>query len=232
MFYKLSNTANVDDMESVFGLTFKYPDIYSRNPLINGLDEEILAIITDTNLEQIQYGIWGILPEGYKEDWNVFQKTQNTLNTSVSDLKHSNKFSLDRRCAILVSGFFLTYIYKGEIYPFYAYPKSRKPFAIAGIYNITHDGFITFTMLLTNISPEVAKYHNVSKRMPIVLPTESYGTWLGNEYYLCLNKPGEIYDQQGFKTHPIAREFYKNEIVFESFLDPADYESLAIPFST
>lgn len=232
MFYKLSNIANVEDMEMVFGATFKYPDIYLKNPLINGLDEQLLPVITDDNLEQIQFGIWGILPEGYKEDWEVYQKNQNTLNLHLDSLKYMDNFSIEKRCVVLVSGFFTMYLHKGELYPFYAYPKSKKPFAIAGIYNKTYDGFITSGLLLTKLKSAPAKYHNINKTMPAVIAPNNYEKWLGEDYVKLLHEDFEDFANLDFQYHPIAREFYKNEIRFESFLDPADYESLAIPFST
>lgn len=232
MYYKLSNIAGVGEMERVFDANFKYPHIHLKAPLINGLDEELLPIITDTDTSSIQFGIWGILPEGFKEDWEVFQKTQNTLNLSVGDVLDSDKFTIGKRCVVIVSGFFMTYLYQGEIYPFYAYPKSKKPFAVAGVYNTTYDGYKTFGLLLTNINAKVAKYHNISKKMPIVLSHDHYKTWLSSAYKNVLKNSHEGFEALDFQSHPVAREFYKNEILFDSFLDPAGYESLAIPFST
>lgn len=230
MFYKLSNTANVEEMERMFGVTFKYPDIYLKNPLINGFNEELLPIITDKNLYKIQYGIWGILPEGYREDWSVFQKTQNTLNTDLNIINNSDKFSLDKRCIVIVTGFFLTYVYKGEIYPFYTRLKSKKPFAIAGIYNTTHDGYITCSLLLTAINTKAAKYHNIGKRQPLVISPKNYELWLSSNYQVVLDGNYDDYEALNFTSHPVAREFYKNNILFDSFLDPSEYESLSIPF--
>lgn len=229
MYYKLSNIANVEEMERVFGLPFKYPHIQAKNPLINGLDEEILPIITDKNTNQIQFGIWGILPQNYNEDWKVFQKTQNTLNFNIKELEYSNAFSIEKRCVVIVTGFFLTYLSKGEIYPFYTYPKNKKPFALAGVYNTTLDGYNTVSLLLTDISPNAAKYHNISNRMPIVVSENNYRNWLSFGYKNILENPYKNFDDLNFQCHPIAREFYKNNILFESFLDPTDYESLAIP---
>lgn len=230
MYYNLSNIASVDEMKSLFDVTFKYPDIYLKRPLINGLNEELLPIITDKNIHEIDFGIWGILPEDYKEDWGVFQKTMNTLNLSLSDLDSSDRFSLNRRCIIIVTGFFLSYIYKGEIYPFYTYQKSKAPFALGGVYNTTYDGYITCSMLLTKISSKASKHHNIGKLMPLAISKTNYKSWLSSDYMDMINNNFDDYNELNFQSHPIAREFYKNEILFDSFLDPTDYESFAIPF--
>ncbi|MFS4482255.1 SOS response-associated peptidase family protein [Hyunsoonleella sp. 2307UL5-6] len=229
MYYKLSNIATIEDMELVFDMPLKYPHIYQKNPLINGLKEELLPVITADNTQEIQFGIWGILPQGYKEDWSVYQKTQNTLNFNINELEYSDKFSLEKRCVIIVTGFFLTYLSKGEIYPFYAYPKSKTPFAIAGVYNTTYDGYITVSLILTNISKKASKYHNISKRIPLIISGDNYNNWLSSNYNDIIENPNQEFDALNFQCHPIAREFYKNSILFESFLDPSDYESLAIP---
>lgn len=228
MYYKLSNIASVDEMISVFDVTFKYPDIYLKSPLINGLNEEILPIITDKNINEINFGIWGILPEGYKEDWSVFQKTKNTLNLSLMDLDTSNKFSLKRRCVIITTGFFLSHIKNGEIYPFYTCPKSKEPFALAGVYNTTYDGFIKVSILLSNMSSRASKYHNFGNLMPNVISKTNFSTWLSSDYRNIISSNFDDYSQLDFQSHPIAREFYVNEILCDSFLDPADYESLVI----
>ena len=232
MYYKLSNIVGVKEFETAFNANFKYPEIFKGKPLINGFDEEILPIITDNSPNQIQYGIWGILPKNYRENWETFQSVYNTLNLSVTDINNSKHFSLNQRCIVLVSGFFYSYIFKGELYPFYTYPKSKKPFALAGIYNTTEDGYITFSVILTPISKEASKYHNISKLMPLVITPENQDKWLSNDYKLTLYDPLIDFNSLNFQAHPIAREFYKNDITFKSFLDPADYGSLAIPFLT
>ena len=149
----------------------------------------------------------------------------------VKDVNDSDKYSLTRRCVIIVSGFFLTYLYKGEIYPFYTYPKSKNPFAIAGIYNITHDGFITCSLLLTTINAIASKHHNISNKIPLVISPKKYEIWLSHDYKSLLETGYDDYQDLNFSSHPVAREFYKKEILFESFLYPTDYEVLSIPFS-
>ena len=230
MYYRLSNTAEVDVIERAFDAPFKYPHLHAKNPLINGLEEESLPVITNINPNSIQYGIWGILPEGYKEEWTTYQKTQNTLNFHVEDLDLSRAFSLSKRCVFIVTGFFFSYEYDGEIYPFYAYPKSKQPFGLAGIYNTTYEGFVTGSILLASISPQVEKYNNQSNTMPIVLNSDNYKIWLGEDYADVLKNNLSDFERLDFNAHPIAKEFYKNDIIFNSLLEPTEYKSLSIQF--
>lgn len=230
MYYRLSNTAEVDAIERAFDLPFKYPHIHTTSQLINGLDEESLPVITSSDPCYIQYGIWGILPEGYKEDWIDYQKTQNTLNFKVEDLSYSKVLNINKRCIFIVTGFFFSYEYEGEIYPFYAYPKDKRPFGLAGVYNNTYEGFVTGSLLLASMSPSVSKYNNLSNTMPLIINSHNYMDWLGDDYPEVLRNNLSDFDRLEFKAHAIAKEFYKNDIIYNSLLEPIDYKALSIRF--
>lgn len=230
MYYKLSNIASVEELERAFEAKLKYPDVYLKKTLINGFDEEILPIITNNSLNELQYGIWGILPDNFIDSWQTFQSTYNTLNLSVNDVNTSSLFSMQRRCIISVTGYFYSYFFEGELYPFYTYPKSKQAFALAGVYNITLDGYITFSLLLTEINDQAAKCHNINTMMPIIIAPDNHKTWLSDDYIYILNNTLKDFKALNFQSHPIAGEFYKNNITYKSFLDPVDYDSLAIPF--
>ena len=230
MYYRLSNTARVDEIESAFGLPFRYPDLHVKNPLINGLEEESLPLITNLEPDNIQYGIWGILPEGFKEDWADFQKTQNTLNFHVKNLDSSKILSINKRCLFIVTGFFFSYEHDGEVYPFYAYSKSKEPFGLAGIFNKTYEGFITGSILLSSICSKFDKYNNLSNTMPIVVGSDNYNAWLGEDYVHLLKDNLSEFDRLDFHAHSIAKEFYKNDIIYNSLLEPTDYKALSIQF--
>ena len=230
MYYKLSNVASVDEMECVFDAKFKYRDLHHKDPIINGLEESLLPVITNMQPKDIQFGIWGRLPEDYKEDWSVFQDTMNTLNMDVKPcVKDTNKNLFQKRCIVIVSGYYLSYVHEGEVFPFYTYPKSKKPMAIAGLYTTTYDGYITFSLLLTSAHPKVSKYHNISAKMPLTLALENQKKWLSEDYEAIFSMTLTDYETLDFQSHPISRVFYKNNIYYDSFLDPTEYESLIIP---
>ena len=78
MYHKLSNTANRITLEREFNIRFKYPNLYQKQVLINGMDETTIPIITMHEPELMVPAIWGLLPEGYKDDWSVFQDIFNS----------------------------------------------------------------------------------------------------------------------------------------------------------
>ena len=230
MFYKLSNIASIDSIESAFGATFRFPNLHTRDVLIDGLNEEIVPIIRANTQHQIDYGVWGLLPTDYKEDWDVFQKVTNTLNFDVDKIKSEpwlNDALKNRRCVVLITGFFSSYEYDGKVYPVYIHADPLKPIAAAGIYNITDDGFYSFSLVMVKSEGYVKNLHNVSETLPIIMDETNFDMWFDDtDYQIILNKPSVGIENIKFDAHTIAKEFYKHNIVFDGSLEPAAYREL------
>lgn len=231
MFYKLSNTTNILELEADFDATFKYPLLYKKASIINGLFEQSLPIITMQKPQIIDYAIWGLLPEDYKEDWESFQNLTNTLNTSINDLGAVDWLSgriKHQRCVVIVSGFFTSYLYNGEIYPFYVYEKNHKPFALAGIYSRLSDGFLSFS-LITSLAKKhkIKEIHNLGLDFPIVISSDHYKSWLEYDVDLATFGYGKI-GHVDLQAHTISKEFYKNQIMYKTILEPAYYRDFPI----
>lgn len=228
MFYKLSNTINITEFENEFNVNFQYPLLFKKSPIINGLSEASLPIIKKENSDVASLGIWGLLPQDYKEDWESFQSFTNTLNISVSNLDRLTwvKNIIDQqRCVVIVSGFFTSYLFEGEMYPFYVYEKNHRPFCLAGVYSILEDGFHSFSILTSTLENELDVVHNLGSEFPIALSGSNYKDWfnldLTNNDISALNK-------LELKAHTISKEFFKNDITFDSILEPAQYNKLPI----
>ncbi|NNE31975.1 MAG: hypothetical protein HKN40_06350 [Winogradskyella sp.] len=230
MFYKLSNTTNLQDIEAAFDARFKYPLLYRESSLINGLSEQSLPVITMDDKRTIDYAIWGILPQNYQDDWDKFQNFTNTLNVSLDTL-HKLDWIGDiintQRCIIIVSGFFTSFLYKGEIHPFYVHDKHKKPFALAGIYSRLEDGFLSVSIVVTDAPNELAEVHNLGKDFPFALNANNYEDWLieDNDF---LNNGIKKIKPLDLKAHAISKEFYKNNIIFDTILEPAHYDNLPV----
>ncbi|NRR90602.1 SOS response-associated peptidase family protein [Winogradskyella undariae] len=226
MFYKLSNTTDILQLEGDFDAKFKYPLLYRTTAIINGLLEESLPVITMETPGVIDYAIWGLLPENYKEGWESFQNLTNTLNTSINDLNSSNWLEEDikyQRCVVIVSGFFTSYLYNGEIYPFYVYEKDHKPFALAGIYSRLSDGFLSFSLITTPAKKhDIKEIHNLGPDFPIVISSDHYEAWLEYDVDLATFGYGKI-GHVDLQAHTISKEFYKNQIMYQTILEPAHY---------
>ncbi|MEO6347564.1 MAG: SOS response-associated peptidase family protein [Aquaticitalea sp.] len=139
MFYKLSNTAQRKEIELEFNVAFEFPNLYKPSPVINGLQESLLPIITLEHPDQVQYAIWGLLPKSLEENWEIFQHLTNTLNINIEHLDANDPLyseALDhRRCMVITTGFFTSALYKGKMYPYHVYLPKHRPFCIAGVYN-------------------------------------------------------------------------------------------------
>lgn len=236
MYYKVSNTASRNVMENEFGVNLKHPRLHMPNPVIQGLDEELLPIITEDNGNQVNFAIWGMLPNNYTGDWETYQQLENTLNTP---LDHLNDKSLTlkeinpKRCVILVTGYFVSHLHQGELYPYFVHLPKNEPFFIGGLYTTLNDGFITASLLVgksTNGIPR--EIHNLRQEAPLIIPKKQKTNWLEHklesadlEDLIALNQ------MSNFTAYPIAKEFFNRNINYQSMLDPVFYETLPIVYS-
>ena len=231
MFYKVSNTAKRIKIERELELLFKYPEIYEPNPIINGLKESSLCVVTSEKPYEINYGIWGILPEGFEDEWSVFQSVNNTLNINSNDFKNS-KWYLEalnkRRCLILVTGFFTSFFYNGSVYPYYVSSPLKETISIAGIYNQLEDGFITCSPILCEANNFIKNIHNINTEMPLIIDKTAREEWLDTNYEVDLNYYIKQTCAINLKAHTIAKEFYKNDIIYKGILEPVHYNNLPI----
>lgn len=230
MRYKFSNIAEKRALEDFAGVPLKFPKIYQPSPVITGFEETIVPIITQDDLSCINFGIWGLLPKNYDEDWQTFQNVIDTLTVSYEDTK-GNALYEDannlNRCVVLATGFFTTYLHEGKTFPYYVYQKNEKPFYMAAYYSKLDDGFITITLLLKKIEPQLERILNISKYIPKILDDTSKEQWLSktiskNALDLLVADPTPL----KLNSHPIAKELFKMNISYDSMLDPVDYKGI------
>ncbi len=200
-------------LENYFALPFNYPNLYKPEPVINGFKEKTLSIITCEDPKAISFGIWGILPQQFQEDWQYFQYFTNTLNVNDSILNEGwCKNALKRRrCLILVTGFFTAYLRKGVICPYYVGRPSGAPFCMAGIYNYTEDGFITCSFLTVKKDKFLQKVHNISQEMPLILSGFLQRQWISAniesvDITTIIRHPNPI----NLQANPLPADFYNN----------------------
>lgn len=212
MFYRLSNRATKIDLENEFEATFKYPNIYEPMEVINGLKESLLPIITQEDRGQISPAIWGILPHGCNEDWEVFSRISNSLHLHATNFDSEHwclEALLKRRCLILITGIFTTMQHNGKLYPHYVRLASERPFCLAGIYNQLQDGFITCSFLVTKSSKGLKKIHNLGSDFPLILSGNSKNMWLNKK-----SDKTTIFSMLGYSdtsnlfAQSLPREFY------------------------
>lgn len=230
MFYKLSNAVEKIKVEKDLNLRFKYPNLYTPNLIIDGLTEATIPIVTMDNPKEIDFAIWGLMPEGYKEDWSTFQEISNTLNLNIEQLKTTSwmKTALSfRRALLLISGFFAYLLRNGTIYTYYVSLPNDKSFFIGGVYNQLEDGFVSCSPITTKASRFISSFHNMDDQMPVILTDGVIDTWMSKETTqgtiekIIANPP-----RQELRANPIANNFFKNKIVYSSLLQPVYYDDI------
>ena len=233
MYNKISNTADRRMIETEFGIKFKYPKLYKKSFIINGANEATISLITMEEPDIINFGIWGILPENYKEEWLDFQNVVDTLSVAKDRINNEELFEQPfklRRCLIIVTGFFIHHLHEGVLYPYYVHQTAKQPFALAGIYNVMDDGFITCSIVVTDVAGDLATIENIDSKIPVVLSKKHCDTWLNTSATKeALYNITEDVNQVKLHAHPIAKEFFKNDIVYDSFLDPVNYKNIPKP---
>ncbi|WP_027394629.1 SOS response-associated peptidase [Aquimarina latercula] len=233
MFKKIANEAEREVIEEEVGFNFKFPKLYSPRRVIDGSEESTISIITTENPDYISYGIWGLLPHDYKDEWNDFQKVYNTLQIHTEQLDTNQLFRdsfKNRRCVIIITGFFVYHLSNGSLYPYYVYQKNKKPFFIAGVYNTLDDGFITCSMLTSTSTGVVKAIQNLNSTMPIIISKKTLKNWLNTETEMTeIDHILRTSSSSELEAHTIAKEFFKNDISYESMLAPVYYKNIPTP---
>ncbi|MBR9846915.1 MAG: SOS response-associated peptidase [Algicola sp.] len=228
MFYKLSNTCSLKDIENEFNTKFKFPNLYEPKAIISGKEESSLSILTSQDSNIIDYAIWGLLPEEYDDDWERYQSITNTLNTNINEIDISDDMYaesfLKRRCLIVVNGFFTSSVYQGKLYPFHIHLKDHKPFCIAGIYNRLDDGFLTCSLLVTNFSSSLNEIPHIGKQRPLTFRKSDHSDWLSlNKSKSDLEELIHSHNAPDLISHPIKEDFYSNDKIYRQILDSEAY---------
>lgn len=230
MFFRLSNAADLHQIEETSGLSFKYPNLYNPRMLIDGLVESSLSIITMENPLEIDFAIWGLMPNGYKEDWIVLQNAQNTLNLTLDEVRQTawmQSLLKTNRSLVLVSGFFTYYLKDGKIYPYYISLQNEEPLYLGSLYSILEDGFLTTGLLTCKKDNFISKYHNLDARSPVLVEESAIDVWLDNDTELDIIE--NIIEKSAapkLRANPIASEFFKKNITYDSILNPVHHNGL------
>lgn len=207
MFYKISNTASKRAIENKFHVTFEFPNLYQPQGLIDGLKESTISVITLDNPDKVTYAIWGLLPENFEDNWSIFQDVVNTLNVKFSSLQNDNGlyYNLlnDRRCIIIATGFFTTILSEGTVKRCHVHLPNFEPFAIAGVFNELSDGFITCSIVITEVSEPFKEIPNLSNFKPLVLNDNELKQWFNTSTSLYqLRKMIEEHQSLNFEYEP------------------------------
>jgi putative SOS response-associated peptidase YedK len=188
---RFGSNIDAEELEKVLDELFKKsgPVYYA-----SGFDHPDVPVITNVDPGKIQMFSWGLIPSWVKDSRSAVELSNKTINARGEEMFEKPSFrnsAINKRCLIIVDGFF-EYHWEGKnSYPFFIQLKNKEPFALAGLWdnwNNTRDGINrnTFSIITTGANPLMKFIHNKpmaseSARMPVIIPGEFYSEWLKTE---------------------------------------------------
>ena len=123
---------------------------------------------------------WGLVPHFAKDTSGAYRCINARAETVDTKPSYRSAFS-KRRCLLIADGFFEWRAEGRRKLPYAIALKTRKPFAIAGLWETWRDPTTdqklqTCALVTTDANELVASIHN---RMPVILDPDQCSTWLG-----------------------------------------------------
>ena len=124
---------------------------------------------------------WGLIPF-WADDKKIGSRMINARGESVRDKPSFRDAFKKRRCLILADGFYEWQKTSTGKQPIYVHTRNDAPFCFAGLWerNSKINGTIeSCTIITTDANPLMANFHD---RMPVILHSDQYDTWLDAEF--------------------------------------------------
>lgn len=217
MCYETSLSKKLKAIEKSFNAKMKEPERYEPYYHKSGFIHPDLYCIPLDEASSIQPMEWGLVAPWGSGDISSFRKKYNTLNAKSETVLKSNMYkdaARERRCLIIMDGFFEPHHVNKTSYPYYCYLNENRLFTVAGIFNEFKTGERTVSLLTTEANDFFAEVHNNKKRMPLVVDPDFEGTWLDpnlNEDQLK-ELMNSCFIREAFNAHPVSRDLYKRGI--------------------
>ncbi|MDX1761328.1 MAG: SOS response-associated peptidase [Christiangramia sp.] len=216
MCYETSLNKKLKALEKTFDAQLKKDEEFEQYYHKSGFTHPKLYCIPMDDPATIYPMEWGLVAAWGTNDVNAFRKKYNTLNAKSETVLKSNMYKSavrERRCLIIVDGFFEPHHVDKVSYPFYCYLEDHKIFSIAGIYNEVENEKRTVSLLTTEANDFFAQVHNNKKRMPLSIDRNFEGSWLDpnldDEALQELMQ--NCFMQEPFKAHAVSRDLYKRD---------------------
>lgn len=159
---------------------------YKESSFVNGFAHPHIPIIMDESTDVLSTASWGLIPFWAKD--RTIQKQ--TLNARIETIQEKSSFknSINKRCLVLVNGF---YEWKWlddkgkQKNKHYLTVKDQDIFSLAGIYSKwtdkeTGEELTTVSIVTTEANELMAEIHNSKHRMPVVLHHNIERQWLSD----------------------------------------------------
>lgn len=161
------------------------------------------VVINNSEGRELAAMKWGLVPSWSKDEKMKFINARSETAHEKPSFKNSLK---SKRCLIPADGFIE---WRGvEKQPCYIYLKNQTLFSFAGLWSTWKNpkgvSLNTYTILTTAANEKLAPIH---ARMPIILPSEHYETWLAKNSSLdTLRNLLTAYPSEEISFHPVSKE--------------------------
>jgi len=158
-------------------------DLPRLTPSYNIAPSQQIAAVAENSEGERRLGRlqWGLVPR-WSKDPEIGSKMINARAETVSEKNSFKSAFKKRRCLIPADGFYewqRNQSGSGPKQPYYIRLETGTPYAFAGLWETWEgeDGrkIHSTTIITTEANELVGGIHH---RMPVILPPESYGTWL------------------------------------------------------
>lgn len=196
--------ANGEAIKQHFGLTHQ-PDLPKRYNIAPG--EQILAVCMHANHHfDAHWFKWGLIPSWAKDE-KIGYKMINTRSETVAEKPAFKKAFRQRRCLVIVNGFYEWHLEGITKQPYYFKRKDNQLFAIAAIWEHWHgldDSIIQSCSLLTTGANQLMQ--PIHERMPVIISPDDYPLWLDVDYLQidALKALLPPKDSDEFEYHPVT----------------------------
>jgi len=157
---------------------------------VSGFEHPDVPVITNEEPKKIQLLNWGLIPGWTKDVQAAVEISNRTLNARNETMFEKPAFrdsAKERRCLVIVDGYFEHHWKEGKSYPYHIFLKNDEPMALGGIWDIWKDlvtGLYrkTFSIVTTEANSLMQHIHNNPKastgpRMPLIIPKELEKDW-------------------------------------------------------
>lgn len=206
--YATSRTTAALNQEFEIDLAHSLADIEAD---YNAAPTKQLPIVVERLTEgsptrQLRLARWGLVPS-WAKDQSIGNKMINARAETIAEKPSFRQAYAKRRALVPADGYYEWYsstTASGTAHkqPFYIVPKDRSILAMAGLYEFwknpaNNEWLMSFTIMTTSAHDDLGHIHD---RMPLYVPPESYGAWLGSgpiqtvdiEHLLVPAAPGKL----------------------------------------
>jgi putative SOS response-associated peptidase YedK len=171
---------SADILKTHFGIDSVFPFTLSYNvaPTL-----QIPAIIEQNNIRKLEAFRWGLIPH-WARDKNIIATAFNARAETLTQKPLFRGSIKSKRCLVLATGFYEWQKRGGKKQPYYIYRSDKRPLAFAGLWDIWEDDITGEAIESCTIItiPATHQMTQIHERMPAVLESEIFDTWLDPEF--------------------------------------------------